>query len=559
MKRIHLFLVLFILLLTAGAVFAQDGPTPRATDAFWQGTYWDNSYRDGDPVLRRTDATLDFDWGAGSPAAEVPADNFSATWTRYIEIPAPGGLYRFTATSDDGIRVWVDGTIIIEQWHNHPATTYTGDVSLTPGHHLVRVDYYEYGGFAVAGVDWELVNDDGEGWQAEYYNNPWLSGEPAVRRTDAYINFDWSQGSPGYGILAESFSARWRNTFGLAGGAYRITVTSDDGIRVFVDGDLILSEWSDHPAQTYTADVTLAAGSHDFTVEYYENTGYAVARFSLQEAPAGGEAAWRGEYYSNRYLSGTPALVRTDRQLNFLWGAASPAPEIPADGFSVRWSRTLNLDAGTYRFHTKTDDGVRLWVDGRLLIDAWYDQPYLAHEATIQLEGTVPVQMDYYENGGAAASTLTWERIEGDAPPAGGNGSLVDDGHGAFVQGGNYDWHTAAGGYANGLTWTRNNDYGRPGYNWARWYPDLARGRYEVYVYIPERYSTTRNARYWIAHRDGFTLRVVDQSANADRWVSLGTYWFQGNNRDYLSLSHITFEPYLSSLVAFDAARWEPR
>lgn len=561
MKRLPFVLLLVtVVVIVAGAVYAQEEqPRPRSTDAFWQAAYWDNHTLSGEPALRRTDTALDFDWGQGSPAVGLPQDNFSARWTRYIEVPAPGGLYRFTATSDDGIRVWVDDALLIDQWHDHPAQTFAADTSLSPGHHLLKVEYYEKGGFAVARLGWEVVGDGGEGWNAEYYDNRWLTGDPAVRRTDAQINFDWGQGTPAPGLPADGFSARWRDTVEVDGGSYRVHVTGDDGIRVFIDGDLILSEWSDHPALSYTADVTLAAGKHDVEVEYYENGGFAVARFSLQKVQTGADSAWwRGEYYNNRYLAGAPALVRADQYVDFAWGNDSPAPEIPATGFSVRWTRTLQLGPGTYRFRTRSDDGVRLWVDGQLLIDAWYDQPYSTHEATVLVSGPVPVQLDYYENWGAAAVSLAWEWVESGVPlPEGG--TLVDDTHGAFVQGGNGNWQVAPEGYDDHLTWTPNNDYARTGYNWARWYPGVAPGRYELFVYIPDRYSTTRNARYWIAHRDGYTLRVVDQSANGGRWLSLGTYWFRGTDQDYLSLADVTFEPYHSSLVAFDAARWDPR
>jgi hypothetical protein len=143
-------------------------------------------------------------------------------------------------------------------------------------------------------------------------------------------------------------------------------------------------------------------------------------------------------------------------------------------------------------------------------------------------------------------------------PPAGG--ATVDDSDPGFVQGGvAAGWRTVSEGYGGRLTWTRNNDWQRSNYNWARWYPALTAGRYEVFVYIPERYSTTSNARYWIAHRDGFTLRRVDQSTNGDRWVSLGTYWFDGGGDEYVSLSDVTFESRLSRIIAFDAAKWVPR
>jgi hypothetical protein len=137
---------------------------------------------------------------------------------------------------------------------------------------------------------------------------------------------------------------------------------------------------------------------------------------------------------------------------------------------------------------------------------------------------------------------------------------IVDDTNAGFVKGGaTSSWRTEAEGYGGRLIWTKNNDKIRPHYNWARWYPQLKASRYELFVYIPHRFSTTAQARYWISHADGTTLRVVNQSAYSNQWVSLGTYRFRGTRDDYLSLADVTFEPYLSRLIAFDAAKWVPR
>jgi hypothetical protein len=138
---------------------------------------------------------------------------------------------------------------------------------------------------------------------------------------------------------------------------------------------------------------------------------------------------------------------------------------------------------------------------------------------------------------------------------------IVDDDDGGFVRSGSPSgWRTVDEGYDGSLTWTRNNNQERVGYNRARWYPGLTEGRYEVLVYIPERYTTTASARYWVSHRDGYTLHIVDQSTHGNRWVSLGTYWFTGTlPYDHVSLSDVTQEPYLSRLIAFDAVKWVPR
>jgi hypothetical protein len=254
-------------------------------------------------------------------------------------------------------------------------------------------------------------------------------------------------------------------------------------------------------------------------------------------------------------------LVRDDAQINFNWGGGSPAPgTINADGFSARWTRTLDFVAGTYRFTLTADDGVRLWVNNHLLIDAWRDQAATTYTGDIYVSGSTPLKLEFYENGGAAVAQLAWVLNAGTPPPPPAGVVIVDDVDPGFVQGGvATGWRTAAEGYNGRLTWTRNNDYERPNYNWARWYPTLAAGRYEVLVYIPERYTTTSNAAYWISHANGYTQRSVNQSTNGGRWVSLGTYTFRGTRDDYVSLNDITGETRLEHLIAFDAVKWEPR
>ena len=395
-------------------------------------------------------------------------------------------------------------------------------------------------------------------WQATYWNNRDLSGSPALTRTEDTLDWDWSTASPHSSVTADNFSARWTRYLDLEAGTYRFTATSDDGIRVYVDSQLLINHWDDHAIQTYTADISLSAGHHLVTVEYYEHTGLAVAKVTWGLA-AGSSDQWYGEYYNNRTLSGAPTLVRNDSEINFDWKNGAPASGIPADNFSIRWSRQLNLSPGTYRFTTSTDDGVRLWVNDHLLIDQWREQAIVSYSGTIYVSGQTSVVMAYYEQAGLAVARLTWSKVSGSDPSPSGT-VIVDDTSDDFVRGGAASsWRTELEGYNGRLTWTRNNDYARNNYNWARWYPSLTAGRYEVFVYIPDRFTTTANARYWVAHRDGFTLRTVDQSANGDRWVSLGTYNFRGTSDDYVSLSDVTYETYVSRLIAFDAVKWEPR
>lgn len=81
----------------------------------WEGKYWNNRNLSGNPTLTRQDGSINFDWGGGSPAAEIAADNFSAQWTQTANLPA--GTYRFSASTDDGMRVWIDNVMKIGRAH----------------------------------------------------------------------------------------------------------------------------------------------------------------------------------------------------------------------------------------------------------------------------------------------------------------------------------------------------------------------------------------------------------------------------------------------------------
>ena len=84
---------------------------------------------------------------------------------------------------------------------------------------------------------------------------------------------------------------------------------------------------------------------------------------------------WRGEYFANTNLRSEPVLVRDDERINFDWGTNPPAPEVPAENFSVRWTISREVPAGIYRFTGTFDNGVRLWIDDNLIVDKWVTAP----------------------------------------------------------------------------------------------------------------------------------------------------------------------------------------
>ncbi len=120
----------------------------------------------------------------------------------------------------------------------------------------------------------------------------------------------------------------------------------------------------------------------------------------------------RGSYFPNMTLTGTP-VQRIDGPLDFDWGTGTPGVTgIGADNFSVRWEGFVTPPvSGNYTFRTRSDDGVRLYLDGNLVIDNWTDHAPTDNDSVpiaLNAGQRYPVVMEYYENGGGAVAQLSW-------------------------------------------------------------------------------------------------------------------------------------------------------
>ncbi|HEX6386990.1 MAG TPA: PA14 domain-containing protein [Anaerolineae bacterium] len=128
------------------------------------------------------------------------------------------------------------------------------------------------------------------------------------------------------------------------------------------------------------------------------------------ETPA--QVEWFARYWNNIALSGDPALIRTESNLDHVWGTGSPAPGIGPDRFSARWTAFAFFDAGTYRFFLTSDDGARLWVEDEWIIEDFEIQPATTNTAVKTLtEGEHAIVVEYFENTGEALIQLDWERV----------------------------------------------------------------------------------------------------------------------------------------------------
>lgn len=116
----------------------------------------------------------------------------------------------------------------------------------------------------------------GTGLKGSYYPNTSLNGAAVLERVDATLNFQWATSAPASGVPSDKFSVRWTGKVEApVSGAYTFYTRADDGIRLWVNRQLLINHWSDHgSAFDQAVPVQLTAGQkYDIQVEYYENLG----------------------------------------------------------------------------------------------------------------------------------------------------------------------------------------------------------------------------------------------------------------------------------------------
>lgn len=272
----------------------QSAPTPL-TGSGLKGEYFAGTAWSGAPLVTRLDAAVNFNWGAGSPGGSVPVDNFSARWTGKIIVPS-SGTWTFYALTDDCARLWIDGVCYLDDGYYHGVET-SCTLNLSAGEHDIRLEMYEGVGGAAAYLSWAgpgltkaLIDPaylkphtglTGVGLKGQYFSGVSWSGEPTLTRTDSTVDFAWVYGSPGAGVGADNFSARWTGKVTVpTTGTWTFYTTTDDGAHLWIDGTLGINDNTYHGDLENSYSVYLTAGEHDIQMEQFEGGGGATARLS---------------------------------------------------------------------------------------------------------------------------------------------------------------------------------------------------------------------------------------------------------------------------------------
>lgn len=268
-------------------------PTPTATptrvvptatpapppSSVWRASYFNNRNLQGTPVVVQEVAAINFSWSANPPLAQLPADNFSARFERLVNFN--DGYYRFSVSADDGVRFWIDNELVIDEWHGADNRTYTAGRNLR-GMHTLTLEYYEGNGLASLRFLIEFATAFPE-WEATYFNGVALSGAPVFNQLDARgvnpLDYDWSTGSPlPDRINGDNWSGRWVGQFRFNSATYVFRAMADDGVRVYIDDQLVIDGWRDGYKDLTNRFYAVGAGIHTIRVEYYERTGNASLR-----------------------------------------------------------------------------------------------------------------------------------------------------------------------------------------------------------------------------------------------------------------------------------------
>jgi len=223
-------------------------PTPPPTSPVGTGTgltgeYFNNTSLSGTPVLTRVDSNLNVNWGGGSPGTGVNSDQFSVRWTGQIE-PRMTETYTFYLMSDDGSRLYINNTLVVDNWSDHAATSEyekSGSIALTMGtKYNIRVELYENAGDAAIYLSW---------------SNPWLEKE-IVPMTQLYPSATSSSASSVVSSVSSSRSSAVSSAISSVSSSRSSAVSSISSSRSSAVSSAISSVASSVSSVQYT-EITL--------------------------------------------------------------------------------------------------------------------------------------------------------------------------------------------------------------------------------------------------------------------------------------------------------------
>ncbi|MCB0850601.1 MAG: PQQ-dependent sugar dehydrogenase, partial [Bacteroidetes bacterium] len=365
-------------------ILGMDGDFP-AEGSGLLGTFYDNPDLTNQK-LTRIDTEIDFYWGTGSPDPAIGPNSFSVSWTGEI-LPLYNETYTFYTNSDDGVKLYVDGQLLIDKFINQGPTEWSGNISLTAGQKVdITLEYFEASGVSLVELYWESESQEKE-IIPERYLFP-----PNVQTLNQAISLE--------PIANQNVGAS----------PFLVKAESSSGLEVDLE---VLSG----PATVNGKTITLTGGLGEVKLKASQpgNGTYLPApaietSFHVYNQSAGQGTGLLGTYFDNNNLT-NPVFQRVDSKIDFNWGSGSPDGSIGSNTYSVRWEGQIEAPyTENFTFTTSADDGVKLWVNNTLIINEWGGGALATHSGSINLvQGQkVPIKLEYHEENAYALVSLSW-------------------------------------------------------------------------------------------------------------------------------------------------------
>ena len=332
---------------------------------------------------------------------------------------------------------------------------------MTPGLHDIVVEYFQSGGGAELQLQWAATGQTATGIPASVLYSPAATASDvvAVTETAGYAvapvwDYDLYYGSwsnlPDFASLTpavtsvtsaldlsvspvnNNFAVRFIGTIELAdAGDYTFYVSSDDGSRVFIDGQLVVDNDGQHPLIEKQAQVTLAAGVHDIELAFFQ--GFGGQGFTPSwSGPGFGKTQLIPGDSAGDFQSGATQSAQLLPQLltNLYLGAWSVLPDVSAlqplqsgvtnnfllpenvaeNQYGLQFAGQVRIEiAGDYTFYVKSNDGSKLTVASQLVVVNDGRHGAIEKQGSITLSaGFHSMFLDYFQNGGSEALQVFW-------------------------------------------------------------------------------------------------------------------------------------------------------
>jgi hypothetical protein len=259
------------------------------------------------PLLRRVDAQVDFGTAAAAWPGTAIEDHFYIAWSGFLRAPR-AGKYTFIMASDDGSRLYINSTKVVDNAGMHRLQERSGETTLEAGDHRIRVEFFDYSGPAACSASWMPPGGDREpipatalfhreggvlapGLEAEIYDVrgdwplPAPQQEPLVLREESQIDIKRSAGSllPSQDLASFAF-VRWSGFLRVPhDGRYTFWLESSDGSRLIVGPDEVVSNGGLHAMRDASGQAELRQGYVPLQVEYFrEEAGEGGCRLSWE-------------------------------------------------------------------------------------------------------------------------------------------------------------------------------------------------------------------------------------------------------------------------------------